>query len=207
MSKITSDREKAPYHHGDLRRALLDAAEAELEAAGIEGFSLRKVAKRAGVSHAAPAHHFGTAAGLLTALAAEGFRRFVATQKRRQATFPGDPESQMVAAGLGYIDFAMDHNALFRLVYSSTRPDHQDPDLDAASSKAFDYLVECIKAITGTSAHSDVAAMMDALAVWAMSHGLADLLSSQQMPPLSELRQERRDDALSAILRRAIPRP
>src|SRR5262252_290185 len=61
-----------PYHHGNLRAALLEAAEAELEAQGIEAFSLRGVAKRAGVSHAAPAHHFGDANGLLTGLAAEG---------------------------------------------------------------------------------------------------------------------------------------
>eukprot|EP01036_Dinobryon_divergens_P003443 gene3443-4542_t len=53
------------YHHGDLRAALLAAAEDELAARGVEGFSLRQVAKRAGVSHAAPAHHFGDAAGLL----------------------------------------------------------------------------------------------------------------------------------------------
>lgn len=58
-----------PYHHGDLRAALLHAAEEELAERGMEAFSLRSVAKRAGVSHAAPAHHFGDAQGLLTALA------------------------------------------------------------------------------------------------------------------------------------------
>src|SRR5262245_45102253 len=86
-----------PYHHGNLRAALLEAAEAELEAEGIEGFSLRGVAKRAGVSHAAPAHHFGDASGLLTGLAAEGYRRFVAAQKNASS----DGMSQLVAAGLG----------------------------------------------------------------------------------------------------------
>ena len=69
---------KLPYHHGDLAAALLAAAEAELAEKGVEAFSLRSVAKRAGVSHAAPAHHFGDATGVLTALATEGFRRFLA---------------------------------------------------------------------------------------------------------------------------------
>src|SRR5215510_13729417 len=90
-----------PYHHGNLRAALLEAAEVELEAQGIEGFSLRGVAKRAGVSHAAPAHHFGDTNGLLTGLAADGYRRFVAAQEARQKNSPTDGMSQLVAAGLG----------------------------------------------------------------------------------------------------------
>ncbi|MCU0912422.1 MAG: TetR/AcrR family transcriptional regulator, partial [Rhodobacteraceae bacterium] len=95
-----------PYHHGDLRAALLAAAEAELEARGIEAFSLRSVAKRAGVSHAAPAHHFGDAGGLLTALAAQGFRRFVANQAAHEDRAGADPAARLVESGLGYIAFA-----------------------------------------------------------------------------------------------------
>ncbi len=106
---------RGAYHHGDLRAVLLEAGEAELAERGIEGFSLRGVAKRAGVSHAAPAHHFHDANGLLTALAAEGFRRFVDKQKARQQVAARPIAlSQLVAAGMGYIDFAMAHPALFR---------------------------------------------------------------------------------------------
>jgi AcrR family transcriptional regulator len=75
---------KDSYHHGDLRAALLAAGEAVLTETGVEGFSLRLVAKRVGVSHSAPAHHFGDAQGLLTALAAEGFRRFLLAMQARQ---------------------------------------------------------------------------------------------------------------------------
>ena len=88
-----------PYHHGDLRNALVAAAEAELAEHGIEGFTLRGCAKRAGVSHAAPAHHFGDAAGLLTAVAAAGFERFLTFQRQRQEAASPDPSSQLVAAG------------------------------------------------------------------------------------------------------------
>ena len=91
MTQPEPRRAARPYHHGALRAALLAAAEAELAETGIERFSLRSVAKRAGVSHAAPAHHFGDTGGLLTALAAEGFTRFLATQHAREAAAPQVP--------------------------------------------------------------------------------------------------------------------
>ncbi len=108
----------ATYHHGDLHRALLAAAEEELTEKGVEAFSLRGVAKRAGVSHGAPAHHFADARGLLTELAAQGYQRFIDAQERRQQEAAKDPEAQLTASGLGYIDFATENPALFRLMFS-----------------------------------------------------------------------------------------
>lgn len=194
------------YHHGDLRRALLEAAEAELAEAGVEGFSLRKVARRAGVSHAAPAHHFGSAAGLLTALAAHGFRTFVAFMKEAQKACDPDPVEQLIGAGLGYIAFARERNALFRLVFSSAKPDHEDPDLAAAGEAAFTHLVDCVAAITGQSGFQHWPSMLDAYAVWAMAHGLGDLMSSERMKELSELPEAERQAALRALLMRVVPR-
>ena len=78
---------RSTYHHGDLRAALLRAGEEQLARSGVAGFSLREVASRVGVSHAAPAHHFGDAQGLLAALAAEGFRRFLAAMRHRQSGY------------------------------------------------------------------------------------------------------------------------
>jgi len=76
---------KKSYHHNDLAAELLRAAEVELLEKGVERFSLRAVAKRAGVSHGAPAHHFKDVTGLLSAIAAVGYERLVATQVERQA--------------------------------------------------------------------------------------------------------------------------
>ena len=90
-----------PYHHGDLRAVLLHAAEAELAERGIEAFSLRSVAKRAGVSHAAPAHHFGDTGGLLTALAAQGYQQFLAAQAAREAVAEANPQAQLLHWTLG----------------------------------------------------------------------------------------------------------
>lgn len=185
------------YHHGALRAALLAAAEAELAEKGVEGFSLRSVAKRAGVSHAAPAHHFGDARGLLTALAAEGFHRFLATQQRREAVAYPEPRKQLVAAGLGYVDFARDNPALFRLIFSSDKPDFTDDALCAAGEAAYAHLAGQVAAAGGGPAET--------AAVWAMAHGLADLLSAGRLRTLANLPPEARDQALTDILTRSFP--
>jgi AcrR family transcriptional regulator len=193
-----------PYHHGNLRAALLEAAEAELEAQGVEGFSLRGVAKRAGVSHAAPAHHFRDANGLLTGLAAEGYRRFVAAQEARQKNAPPDGMSQLVAAGMGYIDFAMAHPALFRLMFSSDRPDHEAPELAAAGAEAFERLIRAIRQVRGVDPSKDKKAMLSVMAAWAIAHGLADLLVAGRMKYLLTLRKSERDAALAQLLRQSL---
>ncbi len=186
------------YHHGDLRAALLAAAEEELAARGVEGFSLRQVAKRAGVSHAAPAHHFGDAAGLLTALAAEGFRQFLAAQAAREAQAAPDPASQLVAAGLGYVDFAMARPALFRLLWQSERPDFGNAELGQAARAAFQHLVDQVMAAGGRS-------VADEAAAWAMAHGLADLLASGRLESLGSMTAQARDEMVAEIIRRALP--
>jgi AcrR family transcriptional regulator len=186
-----------PYHHGDLRAALLAAGEAELVAAGIEGFSMRAVARRAGVSHAAPAHHFGDTQGLLSALAAEGFRRFLAMQAAREAQAPTDPASQLTAAGLGYIDFALARPALFRLMFGSAKPDFASNDLHAAGEAAYDHLAAQVEAVGGD--------LTDLAAVWSVAHGLADLLMSGRLASLQQSPAPDRDATLAAIIRRALP--
>jgi AcrR family transcriptional regulator len=199
------DRDDRPrYHHGDLRAALLAAAEADLAETGVEGFSLRRVAKRAGVSHAAPAHHFGDADGLLTALAAEGFRLFLATQARFEATAPPDPRAQLRAAGLGYIAFAREHPALFRLMFSSQRPDFGQADLQEWAGRGFGHLVEQVSALLGRPAMASRDDQDTLVAVWAMAHGLADLLAAGRLGMLQALPDQRRDAALAAMIDRAI---
>jgi AcrR family transcriptional regulator len=189
--------DRKPYHHGDLRPALLAAAEDELAERGIEAFSLRSVAKRAGVSHAAPAHHFGDSGGLLTALAAEGHRQFLNCQHRREAVAAADPMSQMIAGGLGYVDFALDRPALFRLIFTSSRLKKADPEFRAAGAASYQHLVEQSLALGGDEA--------DVSAAWAMVHGLADLLVSGRLAAIGTLPAEARDQALAAMIRRVLP--
>jgi AcrR family transcriptional regulator len=196
---------RRPYHHGDLRAALLTAAEAELAEAGIERFSLRGVAKRAGVSHAAPAHHFGDAAGLLTALAAEGFARFIATQQDRQDAAPAQPAEQLVAAGLGYIDFALAHPALFRLMFASERPDFAAPPLRETARAAYQRLLDNVARVRGTPPEGDPAGMADVTAAWAIVHGLADLSQAGRLSFLQSLDPAGREAMLRGIIARILP--
>jgi AcrR family transcriptional regulator len=191
--------DEKPYHHGDLRSALLRASEAELSERGIEAFSLRAVAKRAGVSHAAPAHHFGDANGLLTALAAEGFRQFRAAQAAREAQADQSPRAQMIAAGLGYVDFALARPALFRLMHASDRPSYDTPELGTVAKAAYEHLWNGVAAIRPSPSVADVAA------TWATAHGLADLMSSGRLVSVSSLPTAERDQALIDIIGRAMP--
>lgn len=185
-----------PYHHGDLRAALLAAGEAELAERGIEGFSLRSVAKRAGVSHAAPAHHFGDVGGLLTALATEGFLRFQAALDSREAGVT-DPRERALRAGLGYLDFATARPALFRLIFSSAKPDVTDPALQAAAEAAYQHLVGLVKAMGG-----DVA---DIIALWAVSHGIADLALGGKLRMMQHMAEPAREVLVRAVLTRVLP--
>ncbi len=194
------------YHHGDLRKALLDAAEAELADKGIEGFTLRGCAKRAGVSHAAPAHHFRDADALLTALAAEGFERFLATIEAHRPR-DASPREQLGGAGLGYVTFALAHPALFRLMFSSSRPDFSDAHLQQRSKAAFDDLVDNVARIRGDDPRQSEAGMADVAAAWAIVHGLADLLLTERMAFLKSLAPERREPILAAIIARSFPPP
>lgn len=185
-----------PYHHGDLRAALLAAGEAELAEKGVEGFSLRSVAKRAGVSHAAPAHHFGDTNGLLTALAAEGFTRFQDTLDARQVG-ASDARDRAVRAGLGYLEFAMTRPALFRLIFSSARPDYASAELIKASGRAYDHLVDLVSLLGGGDT--------DVVALWATSHGIADLVVGHKLRPLRDKSPEDREAMIRAVLRRCLP--
>src|SRR6266481_4219444 len=102
----------APYHHGALRDALLQAAERVLERDGLAGLTLRAVARDAGVSHAAPTHHFGDLTGLVSELAAIGFRQFNATMDAARATSAGGLERTMAAAK-AYVGYAQAHPGMY----------------------------------------------------------------------------------------------
>ena len=185
-----------PYHHGDLRAALLAAGEAELTEKGVEGFSLRSVAKRAGVSHAAPSHHFGDTNGLLTALAAEGFTRFQDTLDAREVGAT-DARDKAVRAGVGYLEFAMRGPPLFRLIFSSVRPDFASTELTAAARRAYDHLVHPVTALGGGDT--------DVVALWVTSHGLADLAAGQRLRTLQGRPPEEREAMIRAVLLRCLP--
>jgi AcrR family transcriptional regulator len=194
---------KMAYHHGDLRHALLAAAEAELAEKGLEGFTLRGCAKRAGVSHAAPAHHFKDADELLTALAVGGFQRFTSAMRDRQRLADLNPRAQLTAAGMAYVEFATANRPLFNLMFGSQRPDTKDAALAASKEEAFGVLVEAVSTLRGDTAMANEPGRRDVAACWATVHGIATLLMAGHLDFLNPAGQ--RDDMLRGLIERSMP--
>ncbi len=200
---MTNDERRRPrYHHGDLREALLTAAEQELTDKGLEGFTLRGVAKRAGVSHAAPAHHFRDTRELLTALASVAAERFYRSLKERQEKAEKLPQARFVALGVGYVEFALANPALFHLMFGSRRPDFAAASLSKSSSDAFHLLVDAIAAMRGEDPLGTADGRADITAAWSLVHGLAELMLAGRV---GFLRQDIEHD-LEATIRGAIER-
>src|ERR1700730_12747034 len=134
-----------PYHHGDLRDGLLQAAERVLERDGLAGLTLRAVAREAGVSHAAPTHHFGDLTGLVSELAAIGFRQFNATMEAARATGTVAQERAMAAAK-AYVGYAPPHPGLYGLMFRTERLVMSRPSLCEAAHASFAGLAHAVGA-------------------------------------------------------------
>src|SRR5690606_37678407 len=169
-------RTAGAYHHGDLQRALLEATEELLESKGVEGFTLREVARRAGVSHGAPAHHFGDVRGLLSEFTAQSFAQLSASMREWRARAPDTAFEQLVASGVGYVDYALRHRARFQLMFRSERLDWDRPSLAAAGADAYGQLVECVERL-GREAGAPPELNPEKVALaWSIVHGFATLL-------------------------------
>jgi len=201
----TSESTRHAYHHGDLRKALIEAAEAELAEKGVEGFTLRGCAKRAGVSHAAPAHHFKDANALLTALAVVAAQRLHDSMERRHAGAEQTPRAQFIASGVGYVEFALANPALFRLMFSSDRPDASDADLHKQSSAAFMVLVDDVSALTGGNPMASDAGQLTIAAAWSLVHGIAYLLIANRIGFLRPMLERDFEATIIGLIERIAP--
>jgi AcrR family transcriptional regulator len=163
-----------PYHHGDLPRVLLEAAVQAIAEVGPAALSLRDLARRAGVSHAAPAHHFGDKAGLLTAVAADGFRRLAATLgETYRAT------GSFLEVGVAYVRFAVTHRAHFEVMFRPELYRTDDPALVEARDAARSLLYPPAADLAG----GDGDGLGAAVAAWSLVHGLATLWLNRNLPP------------------------
>jgi len=165
-----------PYHHGALRAALLGAAEAILERDGIEALTLRAAAREAGVSHAAPAHHFDSLSGLLSELAASGFVRFRERMQAEAEASGPDPRARVIGLGRGYVGFARTCPGLFLLMFRSERLDWSSPTLSTAGAAAFAFLMQAEAQAEAQSASFGFQSLVAAMAQWSLVHGLSTLL-------------------------------
>lgn len=171
------------YHHGELRDALIAATESLLEERGVDGFSLREAARRAGVSPAAPAHHFGDATGLLTEVAILGFEGLAEALRDAENAGGGDPMARLRAQGEGYVRYARAHPGRFRLMFRKALLRHEDPRLSAAGSAAFQVLEAGVRAVAGLGPRARMGAAQSAalMSTWSVVHGFASLVLEGQL--------------------------
>jgi AcrR family transcriptional regulator len=169
-------QEASGYHHGDLRAALIAATEALLAERGPDGFSLREAARRAGVSAAAPAHHFGDAAGLLTVVATLGFAGLVQALREGVAAGGDDALAALRGQGMGYVRYALAHPGRFRLMFR-TDVLRVDATLQQHADAAFEELAAGVRRAAGVAdAASMTRAHWDAVVtLWSLVHGFAHL--------------------------------
>ena len=179
------------YHHGDLRQALIDAA-LELVAENLESVSLRGVARRVGVSHAAPYRHFADKDALLAAVAEEGFQMLRRALESAVHQAPTDPLKQLQAIGVAYVHFALKHSSHYRVMFGvyGTTSAQQNLELADAARQAFMVLASAIK--TGQQANVIRSEDPQQLAwtAWSLVHGLAMLVMDGQVPVTPEARAD-----------------
>jgi AcrR family transcriptional regulator len=203
--------EEAPYHHGALHEALLKAAEKVLERDGLQGLTLRAVAREAGVSHAAPTHHFGDLTGLVSDLAAIGFRQFNAAMAAAGSSDPSALEKALAKAK-AYVGYARAHPGMYGLMFRNERLDMTRPSLHEAAHAAFAGLAGSI----GASRHEHIAAealsLDQAAAIaraWSQVHGFTMLLLDGRLTDILHRLPEGTDaeTLLDAMLRSTVTRP
>lgn len=172
-------RARKPYHHGDLREELVASGEAALAELPFAEVTLREIARRAGVSHAAPKHHFPTLGHLLAEIAARGFERFVASlEAAADAARPASAEKRMLAMGRSYIRFAMEHPAVYALMFGKSGQCAMTDHLKEAAGSAWRQLLAGVTPLVGESRAKPAAAM-----VFSTVHGYAMLKLESRYPP------------------------
>ena len=179
------DQARGAYHHGNLHEALLRAARQLLEEDGVAGVTLRAAARGAGVSHAAPRHHFGDLAGLLSDLAAQGFDELA--QQLERAIVAAGEGGRLTAIGFAYVSFAVEHPALFLLMFRGDRLNQQRPALAAALARVRGLLANQAGGASterdGELPHSP-ADRGRVLRAWSIVHGFSMLLIDGRLAPV-----------------------
>lgn len=161
------------YHHRALRPALIAAAEAVIAERGVDGFSLRETARRAGVSPSAPAHHFGDARGLLTAIATAGFVGLGDALEAADST--GSREQRIRAQGIAYVRFALAERARFDIMWRVALLDRDDPAFVEAGRRAFSTLDRAVRGEAAPRDGPHDPRTAPSIACWSIVHGFARL--------------------------------
>jgi AcrR family transcriptional regulator len=178
----TGNAQIRPYHHGDLSRALVEAARRILEAEGPAALTLRAVAREAGVSPAAPYHHFRDKCELIDAVAAQGWQALSEgiAEARRNAASPRDALADI---GVAYVRFARQNPALYRIMYDGIRDQEAMPEHAKQADSGYSQVEEAIIE-AGVDPADRLAMEVATVAVWCAAHGVAEMMRLKQFEPL-----------------------
>lgn len=177
--------ENRPYHHGDLRRALVDAARRILESEGPSALSLRAVAREAGVSPAAPYHHFKDKGELLDAVAHVGWD-MLGDAMRESRTRAENARQLMTEIGVAYIQFAQQHPALYRVMYDASRDKVALPEGMKAEDSAYCMVQDALREAAGPEV-SELDVELATIAAWCAAHGLGEMSAFHQFDALKDV--------------------
>lgn len=183
-------RPRKPYHHGNLQKALLETAVHLIGEVGPAGFTLREVARRAGVSHNAPYRHFADREELLAAVAAQGFRELTEAMMKAARQQP-DALGRLKQAGLAYVEFALRRPEHFAVMFDAPVskvgspkkfPHDQTPDAAAAAKESFEKLMSLVQSCQDEGRLPSGETLRFALLAWTMVHGIAKLATARRLP-------------------------
>jgi AcrR family transcriptional regulator len=170
-----------PYHHGHLREALLKAAIRLIAQVGPTAFTLREVARRAGVSHNAPYRHFRDRDDLMAAVAKQGYRELTQAMVKAAAS-KSDPRERLKHAGLGYVRFALHRPEHFTVMFDAPISKRTNSDSAMAAEEAFATLLGLVKECQDGRRLPSGDLRQMALLAWTMVHGIAKLAISGRLP-------------------------
>ena len=170
------------YHHGDLKNALIQAGVEILAREGVSGLSLRKVARQAGVSHAAPYSHFADKQALIAAISTEGFKQLFTQIKAVFIDYKDDPENLLIETAWAYLQFALNEPDRFKLMFSSVLEKEKDyPDFVEISQNNFRQLVEIVEICQKANALKAGEPNLIAVSLWGTVYGFISLLLEGQI--------------------------
>jgi AcrR family transcriptional regulator len=173
---------KKTYHHGDLKNALIKAGVEILATDGVSGLSLRKVASKAGVSHAAPYSHFSDKQALIAAISTEGFRQLYERVSAVAEEYKTKPSGQLVEAAWAYVQFALDDSDRFKVMFSGVLEKEKEyPEFVAESQRNFQLVKMIVEANQATGMLRSGPSDLVALSAWGIIHGFIMLLLEGQI--------------------------
>lgn len=180
-TKKKSRKTRKRYHHGDLRQALIEGALEIISESNVEALSLRALARKVGVSYAAPYHHFEDKTTLLAELATQGFKRLDEEMRRHVAESAGDPKSVLLSQGRAYLLFAVNHPSHYRVMFNmSLSGDDDYPDVKCAADSCFANLIVETQAVIGSHVPVEEVSKI-ANVIWCTVHGAATLWNDGPM--------------------------